>query len=119
MFIKKESKINENLTIDDKNLTIDDKNLTIDNIILKDIIKKINTSNYKSDVKNKLLKITNEFFKKQFWGRSDIMKVIKCSSGASYNIINYLLELDLIELVTGHGKSKYKFNNSFNNKNIL
>lgn len=108
----------KNLTVEDGNLTIDDKNLTIegakvnlDNGVLTiqtndDIIK---NSNYKTDVKANLLKIENSFRNEEFFGRGDIAQFLNCSSGAAYNLLNYLLELDIIESVKGHGKSKYKF----------
>lgn len=101
IFIKEK----ENLTIEDENLTIGDEKLTIDN---KEI-DKIKNSNYKIDIKESLLKIENTFKNKNYFGRSDIVNLINCSSGTAYNLLSYLLDLKVINIVKGHGKGKYKF----------
>lgn len=71
-----------------------------------DIIKK---SKHKADVIARLLKIENSFRNKPYFGRGDIIQLLNCSNGTGYNFITYLLELEIIERVKGHGKGKYKF----------
>ncbi len=93
IFIKK----GNNLNIDDENVVTHNNNNVIEN------------SNYKKNIKTNLLKIENSFRNKKYFGRSDIVKLINCSSGTAYNLINYLLELKIIENVKGHGKAKYIF----------
>lgn len=118
IFIKSIVINNESLYLNGKNLTIGNENLTIgrgksdfDNKRLtiqshNDIIK---NSNYKVDVKTNLLKIENSFRGKIFFGRRDIARLLKCSSGAAYNLLTYLLELNIVESIKGYGKSKYRF----------
>lgn len=53
----------------------------------------------------------DEYGFNQLFGRSDVMGLIGLKSSAVSNLISKLLEAGIIELVTGHGKGKYKFKN--------
>ena len=88
---------------------IRDENLTIESKTTNELFKKINNSNHKNNVKEKLTKIITSLFEKEYWSRNDVKQILNCSSGTSFNIINYLLELDMVEPISGHGKGKYRF----------
>lgn len=51
----------------------------------------------------------DEYGYNQVFGRSDVMKLVGLKSSAVSNLISKLLQFDIIEPVTGHGKGKYKF----------
>ena len=51
----------------------------------------------------------DEYGYNQLFGRSDVMKLVGLKSSAVSNLISKLLQVDIIEPVTGHGKGKYKF----------
>ena len=100
----------ENLAVSSENLADSNKNLAVstsnvDYEILKEII---NKSLYKSDVKDKLLKILNAFYNSTI-SNKDIQNKLSFPEGTARNCINYLKELDIIEPITGQGKGKYKF----------
>ena len=100
----------ENLAVSSENLADSNKNLAVstsnvDYEILKEII---NKSLYKSDVKDKLLKILNAFYNSTI-SNKDIQDKLSYPEGTARNCINYLKDLDIIEQITGQGKGKYKF----------
>ena len=98
-----------NLTFEDENLTIESENLTIESKTTNELFKIVNNSNHKNKIKEKLIKIIVLLFEKDYWSRNNVKQILNCSSGTSFNLINYLLELDMVEPVSGHGKGKYKF----------
>ena len=106
IFISKTSNLvvsSENLADSNKNLAVSTSN--VDYEILREII---NKSLYKSDVKDKLLKILNSFYNSTI-SNKDIQDKLSYPEGTARNCINYLKDLDIIEPITGQGKGKYKF----------
>ena len=53
----------------------------------------------------------DEYRYNRVFGRSDMMVLVGLKSSAVSNLISKLLEVGIIEPVTGHGKGKYKFKN--------
>lgn len=53
----------------------------------------------------------DEYGYNRVFGRSDMMELVGLKSSAVSNLISKLLEVGIIEPVTGHGKGKYKFKN--------
>ena len=53
----------------------------------------------------------DEYGYNRVFGRSDMMVLVGLKSSAVSNLISKLLEVGIIEPVTGHGKGKYKFKN--------
>ena len=51
----------------------------------------------------------DEYGYNRVFGRSDMMVLVGLKSSAVSNLISKLLEVGIIEPVTGHGKGKYKF----------
>lgn len=71
----------------------------------------------KSDIKKKfkpktagyILKLREEFSDDVIFGRSDVMRVIGIKSSRASELLKEMVEQDIIEAVSGHGKGKYKF----------
>ena len=103
IYIKKLADSPENLPIDEEKLA--DSNLKVGYDLLKEMIKK---SSYKSDVKEKLLQILDNFHNLTI-SSSGIKDILKCSDRSARNYISYLTELDIIISIDGEGKGKYKF----------
>ena len=68
----------------------------------------INKSTHKNNTKIRLVKIYT-VLKNELISRNAISNLLSVSDRTSYNLILYLLKLDLIEPVAGYGKGKYKF----------
>ncbi len=102
----------QNLDIESQNLDIESQNLDIEGVEVKintiDSVEIINKSNLSNSVKNILIKIYDSFFNKIF-SRGDIVDALNISNASGTNYINYLLDLNVIEPVSGQGKGKYKF----------
>ena len=90
-----------------KKLGIGNQKLGIDSTKLR-IQEKISQLNYAKSIKNNLDKIIIEFYDSIF-GPKNIMELLDCSNNTATSYINILLEIDLIEKVSGLGKSRYKF----------
>ena len=95
-----------------KNLDIEGQNLDIEDVEVKinkvDFIGVINKSDYSYVIRKELVRIYDKFFNSIF-SRSDIVSYLGISNSSGTNYINYLLELNIIESVSGQGKGKYKF----------
>ena len=102
----------QNLDIESQNLDIESQNLDIEGVEVKintiDSVEIINKSKLSNSVKNILIKIYDRFFNKIF-SRGDIVDALNISNASGTNYINYLLDLNVIEPVSGQGKGKYKF----------
>ncbi len=92
-------KNNENLPIETENLPIETENLPIEIV---------QNSKFKTDVKDKLVKIV-EHYHSEVLSRASISSFLSVSDKSAYNLINCLKDLDLIEPVVGKGKGKYRF----------
>ena len=113
MFIKKLNSYDDNLPIHTKNLPIQTDNLPIhtENLPIHTEnlpIEIINKSTHKNNTKIRLVKIYT-VLKNESISRNAISNLLSVSDRTSYNLILYLLKLDLIEPVAGYGKGKYKF----------
>ena len=69
----------------------------------------------KNKTQKNILNIYRNFYNIEF-DYKDVMETLRCSASTSGELLRKLKHLDLIIKTN---KSKYKFNNSFNNKNIL
>ena len=97
IFIKKLPPQDEKLGNETKNLG---NNISIPNII--DNLK------VKQDVKNNL-KTLHNYFKDEIFGNINIQERLKVNKNTATSYIKTLIDNNLIESVTGHGKGKYKF----------
>lgn len=60
---------------------------------------------------NHILKLREAFPNQTIFGRSDVMQVIGIKTSRASVLLKELLEHDIIEPVSGHGKGKYRFRN--------
>ena len=58
---------------------------------------------------NHILKLREAFPGQTIFGRSDVMSVIDIKSSRASDLLKEMLEQDVIESVSGHGKGKYRF----------
>lgn len=73
--------------------------------------------NLKADIEQKfqpktagyVLKLYEAFPGQRIFGRSDVMKVIDIRESRASELLRKLVEHDIIEMVAGHGKGKYRF----------
>ena len=56
-----------------------------------------------------ILKLYNEFGNKNFFGRSDVEKIIGLKSTRASELIKLMLDSNVIEPVKGHEKGKHCF----------
>ena len=59
-------------------------------------------------------KLFNKFGWDDFFGRTEVMKTLNLKKSRSSEFLSLLLRRKLIELVSGHGKGKYKFKKTSN-----
>ncbi len=59
-------------------------------------------------------KLFNKFGWNDFFGRTEVMKTLNLKESRSSEFLSLLLRRKLIELVSGHGKGKYKFKKTRN-----
>lgn len=50
-----------------------------------------------------------KFGDRQFFGRGEVMELLGLKSSGASKIISNMVQADVIEPVSGHGKGKYKF----------
>lgn len=58
---------------------------------------------------NHVIALYETFSTKQIFGRMDVMEVTGIKESRASEILKDLLEHDIIEPVSGHGKGKYRF----------
>lgn len=58
---------------------------------------------------NHILKLREAFPGQTIFGRSDVMRVIEIKSSRASDLLQDMVEQDVIEPVSGHGKGKYRF----------
>ena len=90
-----------------KKMRVENQKLGVDRLKLR-IQDKISKSSYSNSVKNNLDRIVIEFYGTVF-GPRNIIELLDCSNNTATAYISKLQEIDLIEKVTGLGKSRYKF----------
>lgn len=56
-----------------------------------------------------ILKLREAFPGKTIFGRSDVMKVVDIKASRASDLLKAMVEHEVIEPVTGHGKGKYRF----------
>lgn len=74
--------------------------------------KKVDIGSLKLTVKlrNNILSLYNDLFKKDYFGRNEIINILKISPSGASKLISKLLELKVIIPISNHGKGKYIFN---------
>ena len=91
--------------LDDKKVDIDETKVDID--ISESIANKLKDTSTKTI--DHALALYNIFATNQYFGRSDVVSIIKLKDSSASKFLSKLLELEVIEPVKGHGKGKYAF----------
>ena len=104
IFIKKSPLKDEKLGNNTEILGNEDKNLG-NNISVPNIVDELKL---KQDVKNNLKTLYN-YFKDEVFGNINIQEQLVVNKNTATSYIKILIDNNLIEPVTGHGKGKYKF----------
>ena len=63
-----------------------------------------------SPIKNNVISLFKVLSNLEYFGRSEVVKVLNMSPSGASKLITKLLELQIIKPVLGHGKGKYCFN---------
>ena len=61
-------------------------------------------------LRKNILSLYNMLFKKEYFGRNEIINILKMSPSGASKLISKLLELKVIVSISNHGKGKYIFN---------
>ncbi len=109
-----------------KNLILKDSNELKNRYLHVSLNKKVDIENEKVDIEVKKvdidsLKLTNKFrknilslynnlFEKEYFGRNEIINILKMSPSGASKLISKLLEFKVIIPIYSHGKGKYIFN---------
>ena len=101
------------VNVESKPVNAEPKPVNVENEFENRIYSLIKTQ--KNKTQKNILNIYRNFYNIEF-DYKDVMETLRCSASASGELLRKLKHLDLIIKTN---KSKYKFNNSFNNKNIL
>lgn len=89
--------------IESEKVDIQNKKVDIENILLekgKDL--SVKTANH-------VRRLFEKFGYDEVFGRSAVMKVIDLKQSGASKLLSNLVQKDIIETVSGHGKGKYKF----------
>lgn len=68
-------------------------------------------SHFSSKTTAHIYRLFEEFGFDEIFGRSAVMALLKLKSSGTSKFLSNLLQADIIEPVSGHGKGKYKFKN--------
>lgn len=97
-----------NLGIDNEKLGIDHQNLGIESKT-QDIKRRIMESNYSKTIRGNIAKIYDKVGTEVF-GNSKVIEILNCSESTATNYLNRMYtDLQIINLVEGAGKGKYRF----------
>lgn len=87
--------------IQEKEVTVQEKKVAIEKVL--------NETNFTKTTKVKIAKIFDKYGVDSIIGRSDIIQVTGNSLTAAGKLINKMVDIGLLECVTGYGKGKYRF----------
>ena len=94
---------NKKVDIQDKKVDIQDKKVDIESIISQ----KGNEFSIKTTVH--IYRLFEKFGFDEVFGRSTVMELLKLKGSGASKLLSNLVQADIIEPVSGHGKGKYKF----------
>ena len=90
--------LHKKVDIDNKKVNIENEKVDIDSLKLT------------AKLRKNILSLYNILFKKEYFGRNEIMNILKMSPSGASKLISKLLELKVILPISNHGKGKYIFN---------
>ena len=65
--------------------------------------------NFSVKTKVHILRLFEEFGFDEVFGRSTVMELLELKGSGASKLLSKLVQADIIEPVSGHGKGKYKF----------
>ena len=71
--------------------------------------KTYSTKTYSKKTASHIDKLYEAFGTNKIFGRSAVMEILNLKSSGASKLLANLLKANIIELVSGHGKGKYKF----------
>lgn len=99
--------------IDQNKSEIQEGNSEIDKpAVIHNIELQISESPYKTDTKARILKVYQALHDASFFGSSEIMDTLQVVPSSAALMMKRLVELGVVEKVTGKGKAKYRFKSS-------
>ena len=105
--------LNENNELKNRYLHINwNKKVDISNKKVDIEVKKVDIESLKltSPLRKNIISLYNVLSKSEYFGRSEIIKILDLSPSGASKLISRLLELSVIIPVNNHGKGKYKLN---------
>lgn len=90
--------LHEEVDIDSRKVDIKNEKVDIDTLKLT------------AKLRKNIISLYHILFKKEYFGRNEIMNILKMSPSGASKLISKLLELEVIIPISNHGKGKYIFN---------
>ena len=103
---------NGKVDIKTENVDIQQPNIDIENSKPKADIEKLSLVKeccFSSKTKSHIYKLYDDFGYEKFFGRAEVVELIGIKNSSASKFIKKMLESEIIEPVSGHGKGKYKF----------
>ena len=93
----------EKVDIENKKVDIQDEKVNIENILSE------KSSDFSIKTTVHIHRLFDRFGFDEVFGRSAVMELLEMKSSGASKLISNLVQADIIEPVSGHGKGKYKF----------
>ena len=94
---------NKKVDIENKKVDIQDEKVNIENILSE------KSSDFSIKTTVHIHRLFDRFGFDEVFGRSAVMELLEMKSSGASKLISNLVQADIIEPVSGHGKGKYKF----------
>ena len=91
------------MDIESKKVDIQDKEVDIERILSE------KRSNFSIKTIVHIYRLFEKFGYDEVFGRSAVMELLELKSSGASKLLSNLVQADIIEPVSGHGKGKYKF----------
>ena len=89
--------------LNDTKVDIQDKKVDIESVLSE------KGRNFSVKTKVHILRLFEEFGFDEVFGRSTVMELLELKGSGASKLLSKLVQADIIEPVSGHGKGKYKF----------
>ena len=93
----------EKVDIENKKVDIQDEKVNIENILSE------KSSDFSIKTTVHIHRLFDRFGFDEVFGRSAVMELLEMKSSGASKLLSNLVQADIIEPVSGHGKGKYKF----------
>ena len=93
----------EKVDIENKKVDIQDEKVNIENILSE------KSSDFSIKTTVHIHRLFDRFGFDEVFGRSTVMELLELKGSGASKLLSNLVQADIIEPVSGHGKGKYKF----------